>query len=515
MRSKQLPFSGFKQKIGRAFSDWKRKEPNAPLGTSHRFISTRFGWDHKKVQEFHDIVEYTIRRSGEFSIPNELLEKWHSMFRTKPDDDKMTEILVLMFRALREVSKHIPEKDHERHTLYTNVVYSAWKQLSRPNLARVFELLLNIPPGQAKGLSETILHIANDTETHFKAIEAMDQKEHPKFQSIIDAHRLFQKIFTLTPDQVPLIHTIFNKAGLLYIRRYRKELKESIKNEKTLAELRMHINRLHSFLKMAPNTEENAPEQAVHFNTTKNYYAVLGVSKNATNANIKKAFRRLAVTAHPDKGGNEDRFKEIGEAYEVLLKARAAYNAQKAPPGAAPPGAAPPAPEPEAAPPGAAPPGAAPPGAAPPAAQVPTRAQAGTPVIANHSMLSRIFRGKPINTIPLGTALNFVSSQSNPLKLLFLNEFKLRSLSKEDLSEEAFINILNMIVMRSVQILKPNADILTGEYAGILIPQIRRHLNILGHALSILSPNAPILKELKRHGQQKGGLRTRRKRKNT
>jgi len=51
----------------------------------------------------------------------------------------------------------------------------------------------------------------------------------------------------------------------------------------------------------------------------RDYYEVLGVSKNASADEIKKAFRRLAVQYHPDKeGGDESKFKEINEAYEVL-----------------------------------------------------------------------------------------------------------------------------------------------------------------------------------------------------
>jgi molecular chaperone DnaJ len=49
------------------------------------------------------------------------------------------------------------------------------------------------------------------------------------------------------------------------------------------------------------------------------YYDVLGVSKGASADEIKKAFRRKAVELHPDKqGGDEAKFKEINEAYEVL-----------------------------------------------------------------------------------------------------------------------------------------------------------------------------------------------------
>ncbi len=48
------------------------------------------------------------------------------------------------------------------------------------------------------------------------------------------------------------------------------------------------------------------------------YYLILGVDKNATQEDIKKAFRSLAHKHHPDKGGDEKRFKEINEAYQVL-----------------------------------------------------------------------------------------------------------------------------------------------------------------------------------------------------
>lgn len=51
----------------------------------------------------------------------------------------------------------------------------------------------------------------------------------------------------------------------------------------------------------------------------RDYYEVLGVQKSASDDEIKKAFRKLAVQYHPDKdGGNEEKFKEINEAYEVL-----------------------------------------------------------------------------------------------------------------------------------------------------------------------------------------------------
>ena len=48
------------------------------------------------------------------------------------------------------------------------------------------------------------------------------------------------------------------------------------------------------------------------------YHDILGVSPGATLDEVKKAFKNLALKHHPDKGGNEEKFKEITEAYEVL-----------------------------------------------------------------------------------------------------------------------------------------------------------------------------------------------------
>src|SRR5271154_1258903 len=51
----------------------------------------------------------------------------------------------------------------------------------------------------------------------------------------------------------------------------------------------------------------------------KDYYGILGVSKGANEDEIKKAYRKLAHQYHPDKtGGDDHKFKEINEAYQIL-----------------------------------------------------------------------------------------------------------------------------------------------------------------------------------------------------
>ena len=48
------------------------------------------------------------------------------------------------------------------------------------------------------------------------------------------------------------------------------------------------------------------------------YYNILGVDRNASPDDIKRAYRRLASQNHPDKGGDTQRFQEIQAAYDTL-----------------------------------------------------------------------------------------------------------------------------------------------------------------------------------------------------
>lgn len=58
------------------------------------------------------------------------------------------------------------------------------------------------------------------------------------------------------------------------------------------------------------------PRQKKSDNTK--FYNLLGVPQNATDDEIKKAHRKLALKLHPDKGGDPEKFKEINQAYDVL-----------------------------------------------------------------------------------------------------------------------------------------------------------------------------------------------------
>jgi DnaJ family protein A protein 2 len=61
---------------------------------------------------------------------------------------------------------------------------------------------------------------------------------------------------------------------------------------------------------------------------SQNYYYLLGIDTNASLEDIRKAYKKLAIKHHPDKGGDIERFREIGNAYETLsnTETRSAYD---------------------------------------------------------------------------------------------------------------------------------------------------------------------------------------------
>ena len=63
------------------------------------------------------------------------------------------------------------------------------------------------------------------------------------------------------------------------------------------------------------------------------YYKILGISKDASEADIKKAYRKAALKYHPDKNTNnkeeaEKKFKMVGEAYQILSNSYDLVNAR-------------------------------------------------------------------------------------------------------------------------------------------------------------------------------------------
>ena len=50
----------------------------------------------------------------------------------------------------------------------------------------------------------------------------------------------------------------------------------------------------------------------------KNYYQILGVDKKASQDEIKKTFRKLAKEQHPDKGGDQEKFKQINDNINII-----------------------------------------------------------------------------------------------------------------------------------------------------------------------------------------------------
>lgn len=80
----------------------------------------------------------------------------------------------------------------------------------------------------------------------------------------------------------------------------------------------------------APKTEPHKAK--AHRPMKETHYSVLGIAKTATALEIKKAYRKAVLKAHPDKGGSSDLFRKVQRAYEVLrdTEKRARYDIRAA-----------------------------------------------------------------------------------------------------------------------------------------------------------------------------------------
>ncbi|HUE83439.1 MAG TPA: J domain-containing protein [Pyrinomonadaceae bacterium] len=67
------------------------------------------------------------------------------------------------------------------------------------------------------------------------------------------------------------------------------------------------------------------------FDSTKDYYSVLGAEENSSHRDIERLYKRLAARLHPDRGGSEEDMKSLNEAYGVLKDntLRREYDAQR------------------------------------------------------------------------------------------------------------------------------------------------------------------------------------------
>lgn len=60
----------------------------------------------------------------------------------------------------------------------------------------------------------------------------------------------------------------------------------------------------------------------------KNYYHILGLPNLVSTLEVRAAYRKLALVHHPDRGGDQEKMKEINEAYEFLTKHKEEYDQQ-------------------------------------------------------------------------------------------------------------------------------------------------------------------------------------------
>ena len=102
--------------------------------------------------------------------------------------------------------------------------------------------------------------------------------------------------------------------------------------------LRRHIAvvRPKQFIKIANKSfwgQGGGKEPQYDFDVDKDYYKIMGLTKDATESDIKNAYYKLCYQYHPDRSGgmHQDKFKEVNNAYEVLKdkKKKQAYDEAK------------------------------------------------------------------------------------------------------------------------------------------------------------------------------------------
>lgn len=89
--------------------------------------------------------------------------------------------------------------------------------------------------------------------------------------------------------------------------------------------------RLSSLIANLKSQIYNRQDAMNQFDSSKDYYSILGAGKEASQGNIERLYKRLAVQHHPDLGGDEEEMKSLNEAYGVLRDetTRQAYDRER------------------------------------------------------------------------------------------------------------------------------------------------------------------------------------------
>merc|ERR1719334_174742 len=100
-----------------------------------------------------------------------------------------------------------------------------------------------------------------------------------------------------------------------------EEVEGSSRGERERSAEQSHDNEEASTSSLPKNFTQEQVEAVKRIRKCKNYYEILGLGKDASEAELKKSYRKLALAFHPDKNkapGASEAFKAIGNAYAVL-----------------------------------------------------------------------------------------------------------------------------------------------------------------------------------------------------